>query len=129
MRDDRLIWFLAGLGLGAAGAVLAAPSSGRETRARLRSGAEAAGGYVKQRADALSESGAELVAQGTQAWNDTVSKGKDAVTGLKEKLKGSIDDGSVAAKLAADKVVEKSKDFAHEAGRSMERGGKRLQEV
>ena len=35
MRSDRLMWFLAGVGLGAAAGVLLAPRSGSETRRQV----------------------------------------------------------------------------------------------
>ncbi|HUQ91197.1 MAG TPA: YtxH domain-containing protein [Bryobacteraceae bacterium] len=128
-KDDRMIWFVAGLGIGAAGALLAAPASGRETRARLRDRAEAAGDYMKQRTEKLTESGAALISQGSQAVSETVARGRDVVSGLKEKIQGTYNEGSAAAKEATDAAVDKTRDLAHEAGRSMERGGKRLQEV
>jgi hypothetical protein len=48
---------------------------------------------------------------------------------LKDRAKGKIDDAAHAAKKAADKIVEKSKDVAHSAGKKLEEGGKRLQDV
>ena len=41
---------------------------------------------------------------------------------LKDKTKKKIDDAAEAAKKAADKVVDKSKDVAHSAGKKMEEG-------
>ena len=48
---------------------------------------------------------------------------------VKKDLKNKVDDGSTAAKEVLDKVIEKSKDAAHEAGKMIERGGKRLQDA
>jgi ElaB/YqjD/DUF883 family membrane-anchored ribosome-binding protein len=48
---------------------------------------------------------------------------------LRDKSKKKIDDASDAVRKAADKVVDKSKDIAHSAGKKMEEGGKRLQKA
>ncbi len=48
---------------------------------------------------------------------------------LKEKAKSKLDDAANAAKKGGDKVVTKSKEITHEAGKAMEKGGKRLQKV
>ena len=48
---------------------------------------------------------------------------------IEDKAKQKIDDAADAAKKAADKVVGKSKDIAHSAGKKMEEGGKRLQDA
>jgi hypothetical protein len=46
---------------------------------------------------------------------------------FKGKAKDKIDDAANAAKRGTDKVVDKSKEAAHNAGKKMEEGGKRLQ--
>ena len=51
------------------------------------------------------------------------------MTDMKDKAKQKIDDAADAAKKAAGKVVDKSKDVAHSAGKKLEVGGKRLQDV
>jgi hypothetical protein len=48
---------------------------------------------------------------------------------IKDKAKQKIDEGADAARKAADKVVEKSKDVAHNVGKKLEEGGKRLQDA
>ena len=48
---------------------------------------------------------------------------------LKDKAKDKIDDVADAAKNAAGKVVDTSKDVAHSAGKKMEQGGKWLQDA
>ena len=49
------------------------------------------------------------------------------MSNLKDKTKKKIDDAADAAKKAADQVIDKSKDVAHSLGKTMEKGGKRLQ--
>jgi len=51
------------------------------------------------------------------------------VSDLKDKAKEKIDDAAEAAKKAAGKVVDISKDVAHSAGKKMEKGGKLLRNV
>jgi len=51
------------------------------------------------------------------------------MSNVKKKLKSTIGDASTAAKKAVDNVVEKSKAVAHEAGKKIEQGGKKLQDV
>jgi hypothetical protein len=48
---------------------------------------------------------------------------------LREKTKTKIDATADAAKQATDKVIDKSKDAAHTAGKILEKQGKRLQNV
>jgi len=48
---------------------------------------------------------------------------------LKNQVKEKIGDAADAARKAADKAVEKSKDVAHVVGKRVEQGGKRLQDV
>jgi hypothetical protein len=48
---------------------------------------------------------------------------------LKDKAKEKIEDAADAAKKATGKVVDKSKDVAHSAGKKMEQGGKWLQDA
>ena len=68
--DSGLVWFLAGAALGAAGAILLAPQSGRETRERLRLRAEEG----RQR---LSDAGRYAAEHGRQMADDAVRSGRE----------------------------------------------------
>jgi hypothetical protein len=48
---------------------------------------------------------------------------------LKNRAKEKIDEGADAAKKATDQVVDKTKDVAHNVGKKMKEGGKRLQDA
>ena len=48
---------------------------------------------------------------------------------LKDKAKEKIDDAADAAKKATEKVADKAKDIAHQGGKKLEEGGKRLQDA
>lgn len=87
--NDRAAIFLAGMGIGIAGALWFAPREGQETRRRIQTGA----------------------------------------SGLFEKAKDGIDEAAGATKRCVDQVVDRSKDFAHSAGKKMEEAGKRLQDA
>jgi hypothetical protein len=51
------------------------------------------------------------------------------MTDFKDKAKERIDDGAANAKTAPDKAADKAKDLAHEAGKKVEEGGKRLKDA
>lgn len=54
---------------------------------------------------------------------------RKSMSNLKDKAKDKIDVAAKAAKKTSDKVMEKSRDLAHQAGKAVEKGGKRLQDV
>src|ERR1700733_8209632 len=62
--SNGLLWFLAGLGIGAVAGILYAPRSGNETREALRSRAEEGREYVRNRAREAREQAAEWADRG-----------------------------------------------------------------
>jgi len=94
-RDgSSLIWFLAGLGLGAAAGILYAPRSGNETREQLRARAEEGREYVKHRAREAREQAAQ--------WAD---KGRDVVSQQKEQFRAAYEAGRQAYHEATTETV------------------------
>jgi gas vesicle protein len=100
MSDDSgssgILWFLAGLGIGAAVGVLYAPKSGRETREDIQKYAQEGSEYVKDRAQKYRE----------QA-NQWVEKGKDVVSQQKDQIRNAVEAGRQAyreAKTEPEKV-------------------------
>jgi gas vesicle protein len=93
MAEDNgssgILWFLAGLGLGAALGVLYAPKSGRETRESILSAAEEGSDFVRERARQYRE----------QA-NDWVEKSKDVVSQQRDQLRNAFDAGRQAYREA-----------------------------
>ena len=65
-----LVWFLAGVGVGAAVALLLAPQSGRETRQMLSRTAERGRDYLGERAEEFKERGRELYERGREVAED-----------------------------------------------------------
>ena len=85
-RDgNSLVWFLAGLGLGALAGVLYAPRSGAETRDALRARAEEGKEYMRSRAREARDQ--------AQQWAD---RGRDAMSQQKEQFRAAYEAGRQA---------------------------------
>lgn len=91
-RNNNIIWFLAGLGLGAASAVLFAPNSGRETREAIVTGVDDARKHLVS----LGQSAREQV-------SDLIASGKKIVVGAKRQVNAAMDAGGDALHKAAEK--------------------------
>lgn len=125
---DKAVMFLAGLGVGAAAAVLLAPTAGDELRDSIRDGANRTRDRLRPSAirDSVRNTVNDVMHRGQQALNDLTPESTDA---LKSKVHDGIDDAAEATKKFSDRAIDKSTDLARHAGKSMERTGKRLQEV
>jgi len=93
--SNAIMWFLAGLGLGALVGVLYAPRSGQETRQAILDAAEEGRDYLVTKGSAAREQVTE--------W---ASKGKDAVKQQKEQFKAAYEAGRQAYRDTA--TTEKS---------------------
>ena len=80
-----LVWFLAGLGIGAAAGVLYAPRSGAETREALRARAEEGAEKARQQARRVRESA-----------GDWIDRGRDSVSEHKENFRAAYEAGRQA---------------------------------
>jgi gas vesicle protein len=86
MDDSKgLSYFLLGLGVGVAVGIVFAPTSGQETRGRIRSRALESGDYLKRRSEDLRESATDLV-----------DRGKNAVRSQREQLNAAVEAGRQA---------------------------------
>jgi gas vesicle protein len=83
--SSGIMWFLAGLGLGALVGVLYAPRSGRETRQAILDAADDGREYLVNKGQAARD----------QA-NQWVSRGKDALSQQKEQFKAAYEAGRAA---------------------------------
>ncbi len=92
MADDSsngILWFLAGLGLGAAVGVLYAPKSGRETREAILNAAEEGRDVVRDRARQYKDQATE--------W---VERSKDVVGSQKDQFRSAFEAGKQAYREA-----------------------------
>lgn len=93
MADDSsssgFLWFLAGLGIGAAVGVLYAPKSGRETREALLN-------YADEGRNAVSERARQYREQ-AQQWYE---RGRDMVSQQKEQVRSAYEAGRQAYREA-----------------------------
>ena len=98
MADDSsngILWFLAGLGVGAALGVLYAPKSGRETREQLLNAADEGKQAVRERARQYREQ--------AQGWYD---KGVETVAQQKEQFRNAFEAGRQAYREATEPTPE-----------------------
>ena len=82
--SDKVVWFLAGAAIGAAVALLYAPASGEETRAKLRERASEGTDLLADRGRDLMERGRELYDKGRTLADeaaDMFERGKKLVEG------------------------------------------------
>jgi len=89
------LWFLAGLGIGAAVGILYAPKSGGELRQQLREVAEDGSNTVKERARQAREQA------GTWA-----EKGRDYLNQQRDQIRSAVDAGRHAYREATGENVE-----------------------
>jgi gas vesicle protein len=86
MDDSKgLSYFLLGLGVGVAVGIVFAPTSGQETRGRIRNKALEGGGYLKRRSEDIRESATDLV-----------DRGKNVVRSQREQLNAAVEAGRQA---------------------------------
>jgi gas vesicle protein len=84
-ENNTILWFLAGLGIGAAVGVLYAPRAGSETREALRAKADEGREYMKERARQAKEQASE--------W---VDRGREVVTQQKDQFRSAYEAGRQA---------------------------------
>ena len=90
-----ILWFLAGLGLGAAVGVLYAPRAGNETRDALRSKAEEGREFMRERAR-----------QAREQASDWADRGREVVTQQKDQFRAAYEAGRQAYHEATAKEGE-----------------------
>jgi len=82
---EKLLWFLAGVGLGTLAGVLYAPQSGDETRETIRAKAQEGRDYMAERTQRARE----------QA-NEWVDRGREVMNEQKENLRNAYETGRQA---------------------------------
>jgi gas vesicle protein len=87
--NSKIVWFIAGLGLGTVATLLYAPKSGRDTRRALANSVDDGRQYLAD----LGHDAREHVT----GWIDT---GKKVVAGRKDQVTGAIHDAAVSVAAA-----------------------------
>lgn len=95
-NGNTLVWFLAGLGVGAVAGILYAPRSGSETREALRSRAEEGREYVRGRAREAREQATQFAREAREQATQWADKGRDVVTQQKEQFRAAYEAGRQA---------------------------------
>src|ERR1700676_3622607 len=85
MEDNRLSYFVLGLGVGVAAGLLFAPKSGAETRDLILTKADESKEYLRRRSEELRDTA-----------SDAIEKGKSAVAKQREQLTSAIEAGKQA---------------------------------
>ncbi len=85
MEDNKVSYFLLGLGMGVAIGVLFAPKSGEETRELLKSKAGEGRDYIRRKGEEVRDSA-----------SDALSRGRDAFQSQKENLSAALEAGKRA---------------------------------
>ncbi len=88
-EGNGFLWFLAGLGIGAAVGILYAPSPGDETRQKIRDAAE-------QGRDAV----ADRARQAREQAGSWVDRGRDYIAQQKDQFRSAVDAGKQAYREA-----------------------------
>lgn len=100
-RDgNSLLWFLAGLGIGAAVGVLYAPRSGSETREVLKTRADEGRDYIRDRAR-----------QAREQASDWVDKGREIVSQQKDQFRTAYEAGRQAYHETTGKEASASQNI------------------
>jgi gas vesicle protein len=89
-----ILWFLAGLGIGAAVGVLYAPKAGRETRESIMSAAEEGRDVVQEAARKYKEQ--------AQEW---AGRGKDVIAQQKDNIRSAFEAGRQAYRDASQDPI------------------------
>jgi gas vesicle protein len=88
-EDSKFSYFFLGLGLGVAAGLLFAPKTGEETRDLIRSKADEGKEFLKQRTVELKDTA-----------NETLERGRSAVTRQRDNLTAAVEAGKQAYREA-----------------------------
>ena len=103
MDDTKgLSYFLLGLGVGVAVGIVFAPTSGEETRGRIRTKANEGGDYLRRRTEDLRESAVDLV-----------DRGRTAVGRQREQLNAAVEAGRQAYRETIAEATGGSSNIAN----------------
>ncbi len=116
--DDvrSLVWFLAGLGVGATAALLFAPQSGKQTRKMIGKAAVRSREYLEERGEAIRDHAGDLRDRAVDLQEELRDRGRD----LYERGRDLADRG----KDLVSKGKDLAKDVGEDAATLLDRGRK-----
>src|SRR6266849_4697081 len=111
-KDKRLITFLAGVGVGAAGGLLVARYSGADLRKGIRKHAGEVKDLLKTGAEELVDRVQTAAEEGKDNLGSQLKKGKDAAREFSNKTRDVIETAADDATNAAEEILDKSRTEA-----------------
>ena len=111
-EDKRLITFLAGVGVGAAGGLLVARYSGADLRKGIRKHAGEVKDLLKTGAEELVDRVQTAAEEGKDNLGSQLKKGKDAAREFSNKTRDVIETAAADATNAAEEILDKSRSVA-----------------
>ena len=94
--DNKMTYFLAGLGVGAVIGLLFAPKAGVETREFLSTKANEGRDYVSKKSREVADQAGEYYTRGRDVAGEYVSKGKETLARQKENIRSAVEVGKQA---------------------------------
>jgi gas vesicle protein len=91
MEDNKVSYFLLGLGMGVAVGVLFAPKSGEETREMLKGKANEGRDYLRRRTEEVRDSA-----------NEVISRGRETLQQQRDNLAAALEAGKQAYRQSVD---------------------------
>jgi len=114
MRENdggtNLLYFLAGMAIGAIGALLFAPQSGTKTRKLIGDKADEGRDYLRDKSKELREQAEEYIGRGKDILSEQVELGKDLVSEQVERGKDVVAKQKEQLSAALDAVKQGYKD-------------------
>ena len=101
MEDNKVSYFLLGLGMGVAVGVLFAPKSGEETREMLRGKANEGRDYLRRRTEEVRGSAGEVI-----------SRGRDTLQQQRDNLAAALEAGKQAYRQSVDAEAPRGSEKA-----------------
>jgi gas vesicle protein len=111
-KDKRLITFLAGVGVGAAGGLLVARYSGADVRKGIGKHAGEVTDLLKTGAEELVDRVQTAAEEGKDTLVSQLKKGKDAAREFSDKTRDVIDTAAADATNVTEEILDKSRSVA-----------------
>ena len=94
--ENKMTYFLAGLGVGAVIGLLFAPKAGAETREYLSSRANEGRDFVVKKGREVADQATDYYSRGREVAGEYVAKGKETITRQKDNIRNAVEVGKQA---------------------------------